>query len=1185
MVYISRVLMRNFKSFSGEIKLNFQQGFNMITGPNGSGKSNIIDAVQFVLGELGSKRMRVQDLSGLIFEGADDEVGGKAQMAQVTLYFDNTDRVIASDRNTVSIGRKIYREGKSDYYLNGKRTSRKVVLDLLEMAGITPGGYNIVLQGTATRLSDLTPSERMTALEDLVGIVEYDEKKAEAKGRLNEAERKIEVANARIDEIRKRVTELERQRNDALRFNHLAREEKWLTAVKLSYQISDLEVKLTELNSQIKEREEEAAKLEEERNQLREEREAARNRLEEFNKEASERGNTKLPLLRSDLVGKNTLKGGMTSRLREIDGRRAYLLQAIAEKDGEVAESEKEQASRRAEIESLGKKEQELTAELNAKKVELQALTEQISGARETAGENQRQTESLTESLIPMQEVLSGLEIEINTHATTTINIGEKLKDLEGKKVDYEETAGSLRSKLNEFAALKAQEASSLEEMLRNLEEQITRQKTLRGTIANASQLAKQAEMAITEFSAKRDLWRHIIVEEKALERIREIGEAGALTGYHGSLRNLVKIDLPNQRAAYSAAGGWINAIVVDDLNVALECVDRLKKTKLGMTRFIPLNQLKKPEPLQELKEPGAVGILSQLIRCDEAIIPVVHMIWGDTYLVKDGDAALRVNAKGYRAVTTSGDVFDPKGSITGGYYRRPPDFSKLIPTEESMDTLSKTIKDLRHRLKTRMTDLKASGGNLRGFTTYMDSSKERMSRIDAEVAETNDKIERLNRNIATADESMGKLRAELEKGQGLIAALGERKQKTIQQIEETKQEITRLREWKPSDVTELEMRRSALSHEVDELQAALSKVQNDVAVQRGFVDRILTLRVEEAVEQRLQMREETQALDAEQVSLQQQLADISREITTIELTLDGVRGEVEATTKVLDQHQKTLRIINQRFEDLDRRREAVDKRKSQLAFDAERLRLQSEQRWEELARNGYEDMVDIAGTDLDRTDSMLQQIRAEKNGLGAINQLALDHYDEYMNNYKQQSTRINELEGEKASILKFMEEVEREKTAHFMAAFNEVCENFSNLFSKLTGGGDGRLELQNPEEPFSGGVDLYIQFPGKAMRLGTGASGGERSVAAIAYLLAIQRFLKAPFYLFDEIDAHLDDLNTRRLSEVLKDNALEAQFLMVSLKDVMVHNADRIYGVFSQGGRSRVLALPMKMKVEGVAQ
>jgi chromosome segregation protein len=1185
MVYISRVVMRNFKSFSGEIKLNFQQGFNIITGPNGSGKSNIIDAVQFVLGELGSKRMRVQDLSGLIFEGAEDDVGGRAQMAQVTLYFDNIDRVLASDRNTVSIGRRVDHDGKSDYYLNGKRTSRKIVLDLLEMAGITPGGYNIVLQGTATRLSDLTPSERMTALEDLVGIVEYDEKKAEAKGRLNEAERKIEVANARIDEIRKRVTELERQRNDALRFNHLANEERWLTAVKLSFQIGDLEVKLVELNSQIKELEEENTKLEEERNQLKEEREAARNRLEEFNKEASERGNTKLPLLKSDLVGKSTLKEGMASRLREIDSRKTYLLQTIAEKDEEVAESEKEQASRHTEIGTLIKKEQELSAELSAKKNEFQALTEQIGIARETTGENQRQIENLTEALVPMQEVLTGLEIEINTHSAATSTIGEKLKDLDGKKGDYAETTESLRSKLDEFAALKAQEASGLEGMLRNIEEQIARQKALRGTIANASQLAKQAETTITEFSAKRDLWRHIVVEEKALERIREIGEAGVLTGYHGSLRNLVKIDLQNQRAAYSAAEGWINAIVVDDLDVALECVDRLKKTKLGMTRFIPLNQLKKLEPLQELGEEGVVGVLSHLIRCDEAITPVVHTIWGDTYLVKDGDAALRVNAKGYRAVTTSGDVFDPKGSITGGYYRRPPDFSKLIPTEESMDTLSRTIKDLRHKLKTRMTDLKASGGNLRGFTSYMDSSKDRMRRIDAEISETNDKIERLVRNIATADESIGKLRGELEKEEALIASLGERKGKTINQIEETKQEITRLREWKPSDVTELEMRRGALGHEVDELQAALSKVQNDIIVHRGFVDRILVLRIEEAIEQRRQMKEEVQALDAEKLSLQQQLADISSEITTIELTLASVKGEVEATTKILDQHQKTLRIINQRFDDLEKRRETVDRRMSQITFESERQKLQGEQRWEELARNGYEDTVNITNIDLDRTDSMLQQIRAEKSGLGAINQLALDHYDEYMNNYKQQSTRINELEEEKAGILKFIDEVEQEKTAHFMAAFNEVCENFSNIFSKLTGGGDGRLELQNPEEPFNGGVDLYLQFPGKGMRLGTGASGGERSVAAIAYLLAIQRFLKAPFYLFDEIDAHLDDVNTSRLSEVLKDNALEAQFLMVSLKDVMVHNADRIYGVFSQGGRSRVLALPMKMKVEGVAQ
>ena len=216
MVYIQKIVMKNFKSFGGSVRLNLQPGFNVITGPNGSGKSNVIDAVQFAFGELGSRRMRVPDLSGLIFDGADESGTKKARTAQVTIYFDNSDRGLAVDKKIVSVSRKIDQQGKSKYFLNGRRTSRRAVLDLLEMAGISPGGYNIVLQGTATRLSDLTPSERMRALEDLIGITEYDEKKAEAKVRLAEAERKIEVASARIDEVRKRVNELERQRNDAI---------------------------------------------------------------------------------------------------------------------------------------------------------------------------------------------------------------------------------------------------------------------------------------------------------------------------------------------------------------------------------------------------------------------------------------------------------------------------------------------------------------------------------------------------------------------------------------------------------------------------------------------------------------------------------------------------------------------------------------------------------------------------------------------------------------------------------------------------------------------------------------------------------------------------------------------------------------------------------------------------------
>lgn len=1121
--------------------------------------------------------MRVPDFSGLIYDGAGEADQNKPLISQVTVYFDNNDRGLASDRSQVSIGRKVDREGKSDYYLNGKRTSRKAVLDLLHLAGISPGGYNIVLQGTATRLSDLTPSERMDALEDLIGIKEYDEKKAEAKGRLTEAERKIEVSAARIDEVRKRVTELERQRNDALRFNHLTREEKRLTAVKLSFQISQLEEKLSVLMAQMREREAEASKLEEEKTQLREEREAARNRIEEFNREASERGNTRLPMLRSDLVSRQTLRTGLGNRLREIGVRRGQLTRLISEKEREIKATEDEVAERRKALESLQSSEAPLMGQLDANRRELEGYIQTVNDARESAGEYQRRAEELADNLVPMQESLSGIEIEINGNKTSITHLGEKVSDIEGRKLEYGKTIESLQAKLGEYASLKSQEAGRLEEMLSSIEDQIKRQRDLRNTLENANVLAKEAETTITEFSAKRDLWRHIVVEERALERIREIGEAGALTGYHGPLRSLIKVDLPNQRAVYSAAEGWINAVVVDDVATALDCVDRLKKTKLGMTKFIPLDQLGKPEPLPDMIEDGVVGPLAQLIRYDEAYSPVIHLIWGDTYLVKDDSAALKVVAAGHRAVTVTGDVYEPGGGIKGGFYRRPPDYSKLIPTEESIDSLSKTIKDLRQRLKTRMTDLKSSGGNLRGFNSFMDGSKATMAKIDIEVVETNERIERFQKTLTQADESIAKFKAEADREQGLITTLGERKRRILQQIEESKGELTRLREFKPSDVTDLEIKSASLSKFVTEQQEQLNKIQNEIAVQKSYIERILTLRLTDASEQRRRMFEETKALEDEQIQSNQRLIEINREIESVERDLDTVSTEVEATSNVLDQHQKTLRMVNQRMEDLERRREAEDKRMNQLSLDIERLKLQSEQRLDELAANGYEDKVDITGAELERVESRLQLVRQEKNSLGAVNQLALDHYGEYMNNYKSQSTRINELEEEKAGILKFIEQVEKDKTAHFMVAFNEVCENFNHLFSRVTGGGDGRLELQKPEDPFSGGVDLYLQFPGKPMRLGSGTSGGERSVAAIAYLLAIQSFLKAPFYLFDEIDAHLDDINTSRLAEVLKDNSNEAQFLMVSLKDIMVHKADRIYGVFAQGGRSRVLALPMK--------
>jgi len=1176
LVHISRIVLRNFKSFNGTIKLNFDKGFNVITGPNGSGKSNILDAVQFVLGELGSKRMRVPDLSGLIYDAAGQD-GSKPQYSQVTIYFDNKGRGLAIDRNSISIGRRMDRLGKSKYFLNGKRTSRKQLLNLLTMAGITPGGYNIVLQGTATRLSDLTSSERMNALEDLVGLKEYDEKKSEAKVRLNEAERKIEIASAKSDEVRKRVNELERQMNDALRFNLLSNDEARLEAIKLSTQINSLETKIQEYREQLKLNNESIETIEKDRENLIHGREEAREQLEEFTKEASERGNTQLPILKSDLVGKRTLIHSIELREQEIETQKNRILRNIESKQNEIARSKIEIDEKKKNLEELNQREADINKQIDDKNEILTELSESIRTHKETAESNQMRIEQLTADLVPMQESLSGLEISINRHSLNSNSIQSKIEDLGQKSVDSQRTIKALEDKIKDFETLKVDEAARFEDMLNNIDSQIQTQKNLRNTIEGANKLAKDAELTINQFSAKRDLWKNIVTDEKAQSRITEMGEAGALDGYHGILRSLVKIDLKYQRAADTASSGWSKSIVVENIETAVQCIESLKKNRLGMTHFIPLGDINPPEPLPNIKMSGVEGYLPSLIRYDPVYDPAVRLIWGDTYVVSDKDTAVKIMKRGYRAVTLEGDLFEIKGGLIGGHWRRAPDYKKLIPSEDSIKDLSTTIKALRKRLTTRMTDLRKSGKGLRDLTEMLDHFNGNIDGINKQIKETNENIQRIKRNIDTINNNIKKFGSDKEKELNLASTLQGRKEKTLNEIERTKNEIAELRGLTPSDIKRFELNHDNVEREIGKLREHVSQIRSDISVQTSLVERYLSMKTEDIETQIANWNQQIAVLDEEKIDNEKRNNEEREQLKELEKSFDSITSEVEATSKMLERHRANVQKRDRQIERLDRNRVNIDRRAMSVNLEIEKCRLQAEQKFEELARLGYEDAVPTEEADLNQVESTLQRVRREKMSLGAINQLAVRNYELDAYNYKHLSVHINELEAERGSILNFIEMVERDKTDHFMKAFNEICENFSHIFSKISGGGDGRLELQKPENPFSGGVDLYVQFPGKPLRLAAGASGGERSVAAITYLLAIQRFLKAPFYLFDEIDAHLDDLNTTRLAEVLKDNTTNSQFLMVSLKDIMVHNADRIYGVFAQGGKSQVLTLPLK--------
>ncbi|MGQ9679425.1 MAG: hypothetical protein ACUVV4_01445 [Candidatus Bathyarchaeia archaeon] len=789
--------------------------------------------------------------------------------------------------------------------------------------------------------------------------------------------------------------------------------------------------------------------------------------------------------------------------------------------------------------------------------------------------------EQLTENLSSHQEMIGGYEIEINRKKIKCNMIKTRLEENERKREEILKGINNLEINIEKSNELKKEEAKKLEDLLNAVESQITQQRNLRNTIQNASKLAKEAEIIVTQFSAKRDLWEKLSADEKAYERIKEMGEAGALRGYYGSLRSLIKVDLKYQRAVIASSKGWSSAFVFDEINDILECIEHLKKNRLGTTKFISLENIQETEQLSEISGEGVIGLIPNLIRYDEKFKPVINFVWGDTVIVQNGSSALKAVEKGYRAVTLSGDVYELRGGVVGGFYQIPPDHSKLIPKKESIDNLSIYLRSLRERLIKRMGDLKHSGEGLRKFTKFIESSQKVIENIDKQIDETKENINRLKKNISIIDEKNEEIKAELEQEQNLIDSLEERRNKTLQEIEKIKTEINEVRELsKPSNTVDLEIRINSLNAEVSSLQNERSQLRSDLSILTNLVNDLLKTRILDSETQIEKWREKIRDIEKEHMETSAKLSDLTADINDLEKELEKITSEVEASGQVIARHQKTLKLLDQRIEQIERTQNALSKKHIELSLEGEKLKLQIDQAMRDLFALGFDEKIETLNLNLDFVEKTLSSIRAEKASLGAINQLAESQYAEIVGNFRQMSLRLNELEEEKGSILKFIEEVEKEKQEHFMKAFNEVCENFSAIFAKLTGGGEGRLELQRPENPFSGGVDLYVQFPGKPMRLVAGASGGERSVAAIAYLLSIQRFLKAPFYLFDEIDAHLDDLNVLRLAETLRDNSNAAQFIVVTLKDAMVQNAERIYGVFNQRGNSRVIALPLKLEV-----
>ncbi|MEM2309114.1 MAG: chromosome segregation protein SMC [Candidatus Bathyarchaeia archaeon] len=1184
MPYIKRIEINGFKTFGLKTTLSFDRGFTVITGPNGSGKTNIIDAILFCLGELSAKRLRAESFSNLIFNGGGGSNIRKSE-AKVIIQFDNSDGRIPVETATVTISREIDRNGESIYRINGRRVPRNHLLEVLSVAGISPYGHNIVLQGTLTRMAEVSTQERRKIIEDMLGIAQYDAEKSEAEAKLREADVAIKTALGQIGEVQRRLEDLERERNNLLRYNLLRKEIAYLESIKISGEIRALEAEIEEISRKI-------VGLEEKNRELGELRENLRLRRRELENELRKIGFEETEKKRSSIVEIQVSIGSLRSRLSEItsrisDGRasierlknlRERLQKQSEDIVGEIRRVEERIAQLTATLEQLGR-------EIDEKQSLYNSISDDIARVRSAFEERARRADEIEEQLSQLRKERVSIEGERERLQSRITVLTQRLEDVKAKMEDLKSSREKLQESLLRLQEILSGQMEQMKGLQATLEKRARRRAILEKEIKEAERIAEAARSALIEFEAQKDLVKKIKSEEMALRNLEELSALGVIGGIHGRLKNLIKIKSGYEKAVEAAASGWLDSLVVEDLDVAFTCIETLRRMKLGRVKIIPLKGLSpnssgvfaKPLNIDGLGEP-----ISSFVKCDGRYEAAVNFVLGDTLLALNEEAALRASKEGLRVVTLSGDLYEAGGGVESGFYRTPIDLSSFIPSDEALKNLDKAVRTLRGYLENREGLIAEIEGEIAKIQSDIAGLSESIGKVEGEVERVKRSISQAELSIEQAEKTIADLMGRIEGDRAQLASYEERLREIGERERALSEELKRLREEiSLLNLHDKDSKRETIAREIILLKQKYNGVESEISALRSKIENALKVslkniaaQIEDISGQISSLEDNVASAIREREEVERRIEELERMRMEISRDLEGAKEEVKKFTSELDTLENEILRLDRDYEDGVR---ALN----ELRLKLQTLNLRVGQYRERLKALGYDEPIDLPHEIIARLDidSRLRLMMDELNRIGAVNQLAETQYAEQVSRYKELSTRLNEIEEEKMAILRFIDEIERKKREVFMDAFNKINERINGYFSRLTGGGSASLKLENPENPFAGGIDMIVQFPGKPPILVSGASSGERSVSAVAFLFALQEFSPASFYLFDEIDAHLDAFHVERLGELLAEEAAKSQlqFIVITLKPEMISKADRIYGVYGQNGISHVISTTFK--------
>ena len=1170
--------MQGFKSFPDKTELTFGKGITAVVGPNGSGKSNISDAVRWVLGETSTKSLRGSKMEDVIFGGTSARKA--LGFAQVVLTLDNTDGTFEGHGDIVTVSRRYYRSGESEYKIDGELVRRKDIHELFMDTGLGADGYSMVGQGKIDSIISAKNEDRRELFEEAAGISRFRHKRRDAERRLEQAQENLVRLLDILQELENRVGPLKKQSEKAQKFLVLSDEKKnleigvWLNKInKFTVELREQEHKIDACTVSYEECQNDLDSIEKKIEQIAEEIASINLSIEQIRNDASSydeqavRKDGEISVLNATLEHNNDTIARLLSEIDAADDTGKNIDDQINEKYEVIAKNNEEYKNKKALLESVANelnKVQDENIQISDRTVELNQTLTSLTLKLSDCKVKQSQAKSSIDEIKARRDTLSS-QIE-STQKDIDYTLSQKeeseknLEFVKNRIEEYENSLGGYKIKYESKNRTAEDLKQKVETLSRKYSEKIDRANML-------SDLEKNME----GFSG-------------AVKAVLKQSKNNALPGIHGTLSQLITVDNDNSTAIEIALGAAMQNIVVSSESDAKRAISYLKQNNIGRATFLPVSAIK-PRKMEEKgldDNFGFVDIASNLVTCDNTYRNIVENLLGRVIIVEDIDCAIgiakRYNNK-YRIVTLDGQVINPGGSMTGGSKGKSSGVlsrANLIEElKQQAQDIKKELDEVRAMYKKAVENASLAGADLQGADAELRKAKEELIRSEGDDKLIADKLESFRNQKQT-------MLREQENGEGRIQLFEQACKKAEDESEELTLKAKACEEELNSisqGADELTQKREEIRRKIEDINLELVSVSKDTEAAKQVLEE-LELRKSTQSDRVSSINSEIELIKQKNESLLQSIEDIKNQAQKFREKSNQMgdsikneierRNELEKTTSQLRQNEK------QRLDDKEKLSSdlvRLEERKNNMKKEYDELGDMLFEQYE-LTKPEAE-ALGIVIDDMTQAKKRLHEIKVAIRGLGSINVGAVEEYKEVSQRYTFLKEQIDDIEASKRELGKIIADLTSSMSEKFLTQFKKINTEFKVSFADFFGGGNGELVLEDPDNCLESPIEIKIQPPGKSVQNINLFSGGEKSLAAMALLFSVLKVQPSPFCIYDEVEAALDDVNVERFAKYMRKMTDKTQFISITHRRGTMEEADVLYGVTMQEkGVSKLLEL-----------